>query len=67
MEKRITPQADAYLDYHRHSAEAYDHVAQVIAKTEHMVNLAMQRATDELAIPSTNVISLAEYKKDHGK
>lgn len=47
----VTHAADAYLDFHGHSQQAYERANRVLEKFEHMVGLATQRALEELEIP----------------
>lgn len=56
MAFEITPGVDAYLDYHKHSAQSYERAAAVMQKWEHMVGLATSRALEELSTPTECVV-----------
>lgn len=54
--KPLTNHTDAFLDYYKHSAAAYERVGSVLGKFEFMVDLASTRAIDALPIPTECVI-----------
>lgn len=54
---------DNYLDFHGHSPEAYETVAGVLTKFDHMVTLATQRALESLELPPDNVIYLDSRRR----
>lgn len=60
MEQKQTPPVteatDRYLDYSKHSQEAYEHANHVLGAFEFAVQLATQRALEQLEIPEAVVI-----------
>lgn len=49
---------DTYLNHHRHSQAAYEHVMEVLNRFDFMVDLARERAVRELQVPISNVVAL---------
>lgn len=53
----LTEYTDAYLDFHRHSPEAYEMVLTVMHRWEWTIDLATDRAKEDLFVPD-NVIQV---------
>lgn len=53
----LTEISDTYLDYHKHTPEAYARVLEIMNHWEFMLELNTRRAKEELYVPS-NVIEV---------
>lgn len=55
---RLTDHSDAYLEYYHNTAQANDNVMRAMSKWYHMVELATERAIEELSLPDSNVYQM---------
>lgn len=55
---RLTDHSDAYLEYYHNTQQANENVMRAMSKWYHMVELATERAIEELELPPSNVYQM---------